>query len=193
MTRLKFSGAYVGLIVRGKTNETHEPGIMAQHADCILSNGSCVGFFGEGRSGSSGSSASSGVNMKGSVYDMDKLAQNRPYYTDGALAKGYGVVSGVLAIHVGEVAAKLFDAAWAATAVDPPVFWLAGANCSTRAAGVFKSAGILVGGIPGLDTPNNLFKQLATIYSAKSWSYYGYVGFEKTNSGHEVTIENVSV
>lgn len=129
--------------------------------------------------------------MRGTVYDMEKLSQNRPYYIDGALAKGSGVISGVLAIQVGEVAAKAFDAAWDEVSKNPPSFWLAGANCSTRAAGVFKTAGILVGGIPGLDTPNNLFKQLATVHAGKCWSYFGYVGFQKSNSGYRVTIESV--
>jgi hypothetical protein len=52
---LLFSGDQVGLIVRGKKSHAHKPDVMEQHADCILSNGAPVGFFGEGNNGSSNS------------------------------------------------------------------------------------------------------------------------------------------
>ncbi|MFT7562149.1 MAG: hypothetical protein ACI93R_004084 [Flavobacteriales bacterium] len=74
----------VGLIVRGKQNDLHNPGNMEQHTDCILPNGQPVGFFGGGGGASSGSSGgslgsslaswaggpsgtfnSTGINMKG--------------------------------------------------------------------------------------------------------------------------------
>src|SRR5260221_10661309 len=42
---IKFTGDSVGLIVRGKKSHEHEPGLMEQHADCILSNGAPVGFL----------------------------------------------------------------------------------------------------------------------------------------------------
>lgn len=188
MTKLIFSGEHVGLVVRGKTSAEHSPGVMAQHADCIISNGACVGFFGEGRDGSSGSSGKSGLNMKGVVYDMDGLAKARPYYTDGRLAATAGVVSTVLYLHVGTEKAKAFDAVWEELQADPPSFWLAGANCSTRASGAFKKSNILSSGIPGLDTPDHLYKQLVKTMGAKATSYSGYVGFEKANSGYTVAV-----
>lgn len=192
MARLIFAGEHVGLIVRGKTSATHNPGVMEQHADCILSDGSCVGFFGEGRDGSSGSSGSAGLNMRGVVYDMDGLRQNRPYYIDGALARGYNVVSTVLSIFVGTSQAQAFDQAWASLAANPPSFWLAGANCSTRASGAFKTAGILSGGIPGLDTPDHLYDQLVATLGNVCSSHSGYVGFTPANNGYDVTIDAVT-
>jgi hypothetical protein len=35
-----FAGDKVGLIVRGKKSPAHEPGVMEQHADVILPDGS---------------------------------------------------------------------------------------------------------------------------------------------------------
>jgi hypothetical protein len=48
----------IGLIVRGKQNDSHSPGNMEQHADCILPNGQPVGFFGGEGDASSGSGGS---------------------------------------------------------------------------------------------------------------------------------------
>lgn len=187
---LTFPGDKIGLIVRGKTSATHDPDLMAQHADCIISDGSCIGFYGEG-AGLSGSGGALGLGMRGTVYDMSELAKHRPYYTDGALAKGYGVVSTVLAITVGTRQAKAFDAAWAALDAHPPDFWIVGANCSTRAAGVFRTAGILAGGLPGLDTPNNLYEQLVATLGHKCTSHSGYVGFTSGGSGYNVTVASI--
>lgn len=44
----KFTGNSVGLIVRGKCSQEHHPDNLDQHADCVLSNGAPIGFFGEG-------------------------------------------------------------------------------------------------------------------------------------------------
>lgn len=188
MPRLTFSGDAVGLIVRGMTGPTHDPGVMEQHADCILSNGSCVGFFGEGRDGSSGASGSVGLNLRGTVYDMDSLARHRPYYIDASTARAYGVHSTVLVLRVGAALAAAFDAAWSGMAEDPPSFWLAGANCSTRASGAFRESGILSGGIPGLDTPVHLYRQLQTTLGPRAQSHSGFVGFERSGAGYAVVV-----
>jgi hypothetical protein len=65
-----FDGTKIALIVRGKINTNHEPGLLAQHADAILPDGSPIGFFGEG-DGKSGSGASVGLGMEGVVYDYN--------------------------------------------------------------------------------------------------------------------------
>ncbi len=77
MITLQFTGDSVALIVRGKTGPEHQPDLMNQHADCVLSDGACIGFFGEG-AGLSGSGGSLGLGMRGETCDMGDLAQTRP-------------------------------------------------------------------------------------------------------------------
>jgi hypothetical protein len=199
-----FSGDRVALIVRGKTSHAHEPDLMQQHADCVLSNGAPVGFFGEGNTGSSGggssgsgasskksanSSGSSGMGLTGVVYDFAALSRKRAPYVDASIAKGSGVVSTVLFIQVSAAEAKAFDKAWADMAADPGSFQILGWNCSSHASQAFQKAGILAGGIPGLDTPNNVYLQLCTEKAGKVSVASGYVGFSAFGSGYMMMID----
>jgi len=204
-TNYNFGGDRVALIVRGKHSADHEPSVMAQHADCALSKGAPVGFFGEaggggssGRApssigasgrGSTGKSNSIGLGMAGVVYDFDKLRQNRPFYVELAQAKGYNLVSTVLFVQVTASEAKAFDDAWAGLTKSPGSFQLLGWNCSTHASQAFRASGILSGGIPGLDTPDNLYKQLCKERAGKVVSVSGYVGFARSGSGFMMTVD----
>src|SRR5437899_3777599 len=125
MPALTFPGNVIGLVVRGKTGPDDHPGVLDQHADCILPNGAPIGFFGDeevasggsssgqgssassGRSSSSGSFASpgrssgsssnsSGMNMKGAVYDYLRFLKSRPFYVDVAQARTCKIKSTVL-------------------------------------------------------------------------------------------------
>lgn len=206
-TFIQFAGGNrVGLVVRGKTSATHDPSVFAQHADCILSNGAPIGFFGEGNAGSSGqapsgsgassrksaaSSQSTGFGMSGVVFDAGLLAQRRANYISQQVARSTGTVSTVLLVDVSEAEAKAFDDAWARMKANPGSFHLLGWNCSTHASQAFREAGILAGGIPGLDTPNNLYKQLAFEKKGKVTSYSGYVGFGSIGAGWMLIIDEV--
>lgn len=188
MATFTFTGNKIGLIVRGKTSPTHEPGNMAQHADCVLADGSPIGFFGDegaatGESTGQGSWNSIGMNMKGLVADYHKLQTIRPYYVDTTLAKRYKVISTVLLIQVTPTEASLFKDYWTKLTLKPGSFHILGANCSTHASEAFVYAGILGGGIPGLDTPNNLYKQLVTVKKGKTESHSGHVGFTPVSTG----------
>ncbi len=198
ISNIIFGGNRVGLLVRGKSGPDDEPGLLAQHADCVLSNGMPVGFFGEGSrsksaaapSGSGASSAKSvgssnakGFAMSGVVYDLAKLQIHRAPYVDQGLARASGVVTTVVLVQVSPNEAKAFDDAWASIGVDPGSFQIMGHNCSTHASQAFRQAGILSGGIPGLDTPNNLYKQLCAEKADKIVIYSGYVGFTPLGQG----------
>ncbi len=198
MTSIDFSsGARIGLIVRGKTSVAHEPGNMEQHADCVLPNGAPVGFFGEGgahtgASAKQGSWNSIGMNMHGVVYDYSLLKIHRPYYVDAALAKKYKVISTLLVVDTAATVASEFSAYWTKLKADPAGFYILGGNCSTRASGAFVYCKLLNGGIPGLDTPNNLFKQLRAVMQPKTKSYSGYIGFSpNATGGYDVVVDEV--
>jgi hypothetical protein len=105
-----FSGSQVALIVRGKNSAAHRPELMEQHADCVLSNGAPIGFYGEGNDGSSagGSSGiakvsktsaasfnSSGFGMSGVVFEFAQLSRFRANYVDAAIARSTGTISTV--------------------------------------------------------------------------------------------------
>jgi len=194
----------IGLVVRGKTSPSHDPGALEQHADCILADGSPVGFFGEAGAGSSGRSGSgswnsTGMNMKGVVYDYPLFKIHRPFYVGMAEAKRYSVKSTVLVITVSKAQALLFKDYWNKLKANPGSFYLLGHNCSTHASDAFIYAGasdafiyagIITGGIPGLDTPNNLYKQLVTSFT-QTVSHSGFLGFTpKAADGYEVAVES---
>src|SRR2546421_6519364 len=190
MAKIPFNNSMFGRIVRGKGSPGDEPSVMAQHADCILPDGSPVGFFGEGpnRSGgrASGSSMRVGMNMRGVVYNYDALRANRPWYVNAQDAKDSGVMSTVLTVNVGPALALRFAEYWNRLGARPGGFDLLGNNCSTHASDAFIASGILKKGIPGLDTPNNLYKQLVASLSGMTASYSGHVGFIRSGAGYDV-------
>ncbi len=187
-----FDGSTIGLVVRGKNSPNHVPNKMDQHADCILADGSPVGFYGEGGAASGGSASQqynrTGLNMKGAVYDFTVMRLQRPYYVDVSDAKRFGVVSTVLIVPVSAAQAALFSDYWRALAKDPGSFYLIGFNCSTHASDGFRRAGVVPGGIPGLDTPDNLYRQIVKVRGSKLDSYSGYVGFKPSAGGTGYTL-----
>jgi hypothetical protein len=195
MTTIEFSGNAVGLIVRGKTGPNHAPGSMEQHADCVLPDGSPMGFFGEdgantGAGLGQGSWNRSGMNMKGIVYDYYLMGIHRTYYIDAAAAKAYNVQSTLLVIDTSPPFTTMFVDYWNQLKANPRGFHIVGGNCSTRASAAFVYAKILANGIPGLDTPDNLYRQLVTEKKDKTRSYSGYIGFiRKASGGYSVQID----
>ena len=211
---LQFSGNHVGLVVRGKTSADHKPGVMEQHADCILSNGAPMGFFGEGGgnlssgstsssrggrssgsrpssadSSSSSSGGSVGMGLDGAVYDFQEMLQKRPYYVNDQQAQTYKVISAVMRIPVSAAAAKIFDSYWTNLDKNPDTFYILGGNCSTRASGAFMAANLLAGGIPGLDTPSNLWDQLLRVFGKQADCCYGRVSFQPNAGGQSYNVK----
>lgn len=195
MTTVEFTGSVVGLIVRGKTSADHVPGKLEQHADCVLSDGSPIGFFGEdgantGASSGQGSWNTSGMNLKGAVYDYHLLRFQRPYYVNGASAAKVDLKSTLLVVDVSPALAVMFSDYWHQLKADPKGFHILGGNCSTRASAAFVYAKILPHGIPGLDTPDNLYRQLVAEREGATTSYSGYIGFTpKASGGYSVVVE----
>ena len=161
---------------------------MDQHADVILSNGAPTGFYGEGNDNSANGI---GLMMQGAVWDYARLRLERPFYVDASRAMANRVVSTALLIAVTEKQAAAFDAAWAALALHPGSFNILGGNCSTHASATFISAGLLGTGIPGLDTPDHLYDQLATKLNASSLqSITGFLGFLPTaKNGYDMLVK----
>ncbi len=199
-TTIDFPCGAVGLVVRGKRSATDHPGWMAQHADCVLDNGSPVGFFGEegagsggssgrapsssGRSGvrSTGSSNASGLNMKGVVYDFAILRRMRLPYVDLTAAERANVQSTLVKVNASDMEREKFAAFWRGLYSKPGVFNLLGGNCSSHAAEAFAAAGMIPAEIPGLDTPDNLYEHLLRQLGARCTSYSGFLGFERRSA-----------
>ena len=200
-----FSGSQVALIVRGKNSATHAPDLMQQHADCVLSNGSPIGFYGQGNDGSSGGGSSgigdvskasaasfnsTGFGMTGVVFNFAQLSRRRANYVDATIARGTGTISTVLLIQTSRAEATAFDRAWAEMTLDPGSFHIVGWNCSSHASTAFQKSGILAGGIPGLDTPDNLYRQLCTEKAGKFTTHSGYIGFSPAGAGFVMSISS---
>ena len=187
----------VGFVVRGMRGPDADPRLLDQHADCVLSDGSPVGFYGEGppRTGAGGFSDASnsvGFNMTGAVYDYHGMFLKRRQYVDLRTAKGHDVVSTVLTVNVTDQQGRLFDGYWRQRLLKPGGFDFVGNNCSTHASEAFVVAGILAGSIPGLDTPVHLYRQLVKAQGVhRTTSYTGHVGFLKRSNlpGYQVVID----
>jgi hypothetical protein len=177
----------IGLIVRGKQGPKHHPDKLEQHADVILPNGAPIGFFGE-RQGSKLNSV--GMSMKGAVYDYQALQIERPWYVSLDSAVANRVVSTVLLIEVGKAEAEAFEKYWANLGTHPGTFNIVGGNCSTHASDGFLTSKVLTSGIPGLDTPDNLYGQIVKEKKAGLLqTYTGYIGFTpNSRGGYNLTI-----
>ena len=182
MDIISFDNDKLALIVRGKINDKHEPGLMDQHADCILGNGAPIGFFGNEGAASGGDSSVSlnsiGMDMYGVVYEYGDYLRKRPFYVDVDMATKYHVPSTVLIFNATSDEVTKFKAYWSRLKANPGSFNLLGGNCSTHASASFLAAGILKEGIPGLDTPDNLYRQLKKAKPSANF-YSGYIGFTK--------------
>lgn len=198
VTTIPFAGNAVGLIVRGKVGPDHTPGNLEQHADCVLPDGSPIGFFGEpGDHSGSGSGLSSwnktGMNMRGAVYEYAEFMdpkKRRQHYVDIVSARADDLRSTLLIVNASSPATTLFVEYWNKLKFDPGGFFLVGANCSTRASSAFVYAKLLPNGIPGLDTPDKLYRQLVAELPGRTKSYSGYLGFTpKAGGGYSVVIE----
>jgi hypothetical protein len=175
----------IGLVVRGKTGLGHSPGVMAQHADCILGSGEPLGFYGDANGGRSNGI---GMNMTGAVFRYDKLYNSqRRSYVDLETAKTDNLVSGVLLIPATGAQVQKFTEYWDKLERKPGEFEILGDNCSTHASAGFIYCGIIKNGIPGLDTPDNLFRQLHPL--AASQAFFGYFGFTRNNTVFDVEFE----
>ncbi|MDX5628898.1 MULTISPECIES: hypothetical protein [unclassified Brenneria] len=181
----------VGMVVRGKNSAEHTPGLLEQHADCILSNGAPIGFYGRGE-GYSNSLGTVGLGMEGYVLtynDFSSKAYGRPYYIDTYEARRYNLVSTVLLVSVSSAEAMLFDAAWNEIKNHPDTFNIVGNNCSTHASLAFVKAGILPSEISGLDTPDQLYRQIVAVKKGLTRSYSGYVGFTPDKDRYYVEVQ----
>lgn len=203
MAALVFPGNTIGLVVRGKTNSDDWPWWWDQHCDCILPNGAPIGFFaddglgsggpfsGQGSSGSSGRSSggrgnksgSSGNRLQGMVFDYPLFLTKRLHYVDIAAARKEKCKSTVLVLNVTKSEAQTFEGYWNRRKTQAGAFHIVGYNCSTHASEAFIEAGLVDEGISGLDTPDNLYNQLAD--SSRIWtSHSGYVGFIQAGNGN---------
>jgi hypothetical protein len=170
----------IGLVVRGKKSPTDDPDLSVQHADCILEDGSPLGFYGTGNDNSGNAI---GLRMAGAVWDYSMLCTTRPFYVNFDSAVAAGAISTTLFVTVTPAQAKAFRASWALMRTSPGSFNIIGDNCSTHASKAFMDAGVLPDGIPGLDTPDNLYKQLVLTLPGKTMPISGYIGFLPKSSG----------
>jgi hypothetical protein len=176
----------IGLLVRGKRDENHKPGIRKQHADCILSTGEPIGYFFQGGFTLSSSAVPTGLlgadlaSKEGTVMGYDLMRRCLPPLVVANSARGAGLPSTLLLIDASEGEAKLFDLYWKNERQKPGSFYLIGRNCSTYAAEAFRQAGIISSSIPRMDTPDNLYWHLRTHSTRKTYSYFGYFGLKES-------------
>lgn len=179
MERIEIKHNVIALIIRGKKSAEHNPGINS-HADCILPGGEPLGYFSaqgtQSGGDSSGSWHSVGLNQQGQVIDYSIMKRALKAYTNPEIAHSKKLYSTILLIEIDAIEAISFKNYWSNLKTKPDGFRLLGNNCSTHASKAFIKAKILRRGIPGLDTPNNLYKQLLELKDRRMISYSGFVG-----------------
>jgi hypothetical protein len=180
----------IAIIIRGKHNIGHEPELLNQHADVVLSDGSPMGYF-----GSEGYSPSVGMFMRGLVINYHEFsAINREAYVDARVAKQQRVVSTICYFPVAPQQAKKFDQWWKSNdnLADGRnsnfSFSLLGNNCSSHANKALKHANIISGSIPGLDSPQNLFLQLKSKFGSSFKCQSGYIGFRPVGQKFQLEV-----
>jgi hypothetical protein len=194
----------VALIVRGKHDANDEPAYSEQHADVILPTGAPVGYYADVEDGGiSGWATDPNANlaqmvigamkMDGQVWGYDKMKVERPHYVDGQTAETNLAWSTVLVLNVYKQQALAFQTFWANLATKPGTYSLMGKHCASRASEAFIAAGLVKTGIPGLGTPNNLYKQLVKEAPCTKTTYSGYVGFTRLGGigNFSVTIQSI--
>ncbi len=128
--------------------------------------------------------------MKGTVAHHKELLKIRPMYVVINLAQRYKIYSTVLLLEVTHSQANLFKQFWSNLKIKPGAFNILGRNCSSNAAKAFVYAQIVSGGIPGLDTPNNLYKYLKFKYTGKQKIFSGFIGAKHiSGKRYELIIE----
>ncbi|MGI9282310.1 MAG: hypothetical protein ACR2PX_22145 [Endozoicomonas sp.] len=118
--------------------------------------------------------------MKGLVASYEGMRKIRPYYVDASMAKKLNVVSCLISLRVTPDEGALFDKFWKQLKLNPGSFNLLGGNCSSHASEAFVASNILSKSIPGLDTPNNLFKQLSKETYRDVQFVTGHIGVRRT-------------
>jgi len=181
---------HIALVVRGKGRRDLPPG-DGGHVDVILPSGAPAGFFvapsfeSAGASGTGGRNGTgiSGMGAPGYVYGYADFCANRAHYVHMRLARAHNALSGVLLMSVSPAHATRFHRAWEAIRMRPGSFDIIGSNCASHAAIAFGMAGLIPAGIPGLDTPDNLFHALRNRHASNCRDVYGYLGFLPRISG----------
>ncbi|MFT3868904.1 MAG: hypothetical protein QM715_10645 [Nibricoccus sp.] len=168
---------------------------MEQHADCILSNGEPIGYFFLGAPfGMSSMAVPSSVfqsadkGREGMVVDYKAMKRLMPHFTDASRARQTGCLSTFILVETSQENVSAFDGYWQLQRNSPGGFYIFGGNCSSYASRAFRHAKILTSSIPGMDTPNNLYNQLARHNGLKTMSYSGHIGFVQHNGKLAVEI-----
>lgn len=187
-TTLAAERVQIGVLVRGCWGESHEPPIMAQHADMTLptatgNHRTLVGFFAEPAPATLRGKTSLGSikpelnEYAGIVYKDAVFMAKRPHYYDAPTAKSKKIPSLFCKLEVLASQAKLVMDTWKEWEANPPNFIFLGENCSNKAA-ISLAAGHVLSHIQGLDTPYNLYRTLKKIYGSSLKCEAGYAGFD---------------
>ena len=192
---INLDGSSLGYVVRGMADISHSPSVFQQHADCVLSTGEPVGFFGNAGAGSGGVSSlswnSMSMNMIPKALGYDEMLSLIPHFVDSHKAKEMKCFSTVLIFHKIEVEkVSAFDNFWwekkAARTGDLKPFHILGRNCSSFAYAGFKESNLL-SDRPGLiDTPAKLFHHLVKIMKLNNYTLSCFSGLVSFNPHEKV-------
>lgn len=184
---IQLDEASIGYIVRGKNGPNDAPGLFAQHADCVLSSGEPVGFFGLAGPGTASASWNSiAMNQRASALGYDHMLENRAAFVDVVASKNKRLYSTILIIsEIDNLKCSLFNNYWwekkEAEKGSFAPFHLLGRNCSSFAHLSFEELGLLTYSTRGLFlTPNKLFDHLISSSKINKYiltCYSGFIGF----------------
>ncbi|WP_421990728.1 hypothetical protein [Roseococcus sp.] len=177
MGKVTVDQTMAGFILRYKAS-TSTPSENLGHVDAVLPGGAPFGFYASGRDGL----LRSIVSTEGVVMDYPLLSARRPEYVDMKSARAKPCRSVLAVFDVSPAAARSLWSFWGYLRSRAPVYRAAGSNCASYIAEALDEAGILKGGVDGIDTPDHL---LDTVLRSKLKVFLleGFVSFTPRPKG----------
>lgn len=179
--------AEIGLLLRRQYCANPRRRRMFRHIDTLLADGSIVGF---NTAGPCNALIRAFVGTDGAVRRNDWMVGDQAHNADIEAARNFhfeGVLMPFVTLWVRiPVTPRQADAlaeAWVEMEKDPPFFRLLNRNCATRAAQALVQAGIIPRGIPSIETPGNLMREMKRIYGDDlrfEEGFFGYVDGQPT-------------
>jgi hypothetical protein len=172
-----------GFILRYKDSAT-TPSDGYGHVDAVLPGGAPFGFYPKGDEGGFWKS----VHHTGVVYDYPLLSAKRPAYVDKPSAKADPCRSVLVLLDVGTRTGEKLWSFWGYLRSSAPTYRAIGCNCATYVAEGLEYAGLMSGGIEGIDTPDGLMGHFLR-GKQRIFIYEGFFGFRPKEKRGEFLVE----
>ncbi len=185
----------IGILLRKQFTEDpcKNPDRVYRHIMVLLPGDRIIGY--NVRPGEIGAFRYIFMNSKGVVRELPRLKEIRRHYIDADYAQkvtykgreNLHMVTVWVKLKVTPEQAQRLTECWEELKENTPPFRLWGNNCASRAAECFVKAGILPWGLPGVDRPASVLKEVMRHYPDTT-TEEGYFGFDINNKAFMIPL-----